>query len=159
MDKPTWWPRFESRFTVDESGCWLWTWNVKASGYATMSVNNKMEWVHRLSYEALVGPIPAGLQIDHLCRVHNCVNPEHLEPVTSRENTIRGYAARSAANGGLPLSSATTSCMLGHERNEVNSYMNAKGLVICRVCQRRRQAEKYKRRSDLGLPQRKSSRG
>lgn len=159
MNKPMWWPRFESRFTVDESGCWLWTGYVKPSGYATMSVNSKMQWVHRLSYEVLVGPIPAGLQLDHLCRVRNCVNPAHLEPVTGRENTIRSYAARNSGISGMPFPTVNHACSFGHERTEANSYSNANGAIICRVCQRRRQAEKYQRRTKLGLPQRKSSRG
>lgn len=78
----------------EESGCWLWRGTITKVGYGTI-----FEWregqkhrpgAHRVVYEALVGPIPEGLDLDHLCRVRNCVNPSHLEPVTRRENLRRG---------------------------------------------------------------------
>ena len=75
-------------------GCWLWTGSHNGLGYGTIrSVGRKM-YVHRYSYELLVGPIPAGLELDHLCRVPGCVNPDHLEPVTHAENLRRGRLAR-----------------------------------------------------------------
>lgn len=80
----------------DPDGCWLWTGNHnKATGYATIHLEMGPEWplnvyVHRLSYEMHVGPIPTGLTIDHLCRTKLCVNPDHLEPVTRAENSRRG---------------------------------------------------------------------
>lgn len=78
-------------------GCWLWQGALNTKGYAVLSVGGRggrRHYAHRLSYEIHVGPIPAGLQIDHLCRVRRCVNPAHLEPVTNRENVLRGIAAR-----------------------------------------------------------------
>ena len=76
-------------------GCWLWTASLNRYGYPNFgAVNGRPMAGHRYAYERLVGPIPAGLQLDHLCRVRRCVNPAHLEPVTPKENTRRGLRAR-----------------------------------------------------------------
>jgi hypothetical protein len=84
--------RFLSRVNKTDS-CWLWTAHVHpVTGYVQFRIGGrggKMVLAHRWSYEHYVGAIPAGLQIDHLCRVRHCVNPEHLEPVTPSENTLR----------------------------------------------------------------------
>lgn len=82
-----------------ESGCWIWQpRSITKSGYAQFSrrIDGRQTSVlaHRASYEAFVGPIPDGLQIDHLCRNRSCVNPAHLEPVTSQVNNARRSAAR-----------------------------------------------------------------
>ena len=73
------------------SDCWLWTGHL-SGGYGRIRVNGTRVQVHRLAYEMLVGPIADGLQLDHLCRDHRCVNPEHLEPVTPRVNYLRGVS-------------------------------------------------------------------
>lgn len=88
---------------VDQSGeCWLWTANLtKPNGYGRFHLNDRMVLAHRLTYETFVGPIPDGMQLDHLCRVKQCVNPAHLEPVTNRENVLRA----------LP-----STCVAGHQR-------------------------------------------
>jgi len=70
-------------------GCWLWQ-GASAHGYGVVRVAGSLKKLHRLSYELMVGDIPTGYDIDHLCRVRNCINPEHLEPVTRAENTRRG---------------------------------------------------------------------
>src|SRR6266496_2265386 len=83
---------------VDRSGgsraCWLWTGKTGRDGYGRIGLGGRGALVrvraHRFAYELLIGPIPDGLQIDHLCRVRHCVNPAHLEPVTQRENILRG---------------------------------------------------------------------
>lgn len=80
-------------------GCWLWRGSHNMRGYSTFHVEAgrsepKKVLAHRYAYELLVGPIPDGLQIDHVCRNKGCVNPEHLEPVTPSENMRRGYEAR-----------------------------------------------------------------
>lgn len=73
------------------SGCWLWIAGKTTAGYAHYGIaTNTMRYGHRVSYEALVGPIPSGLTIDHKCRVRCCVNPMHLEPVTNQVNSLRG---------------------------------------------------------------------
>jgi hypothetical protein len=76
-------------------GCWLWTGQANKGGYGAFSVGSRYDGnrrgvrAHRWAYEALVGPIPEGLQLDHLCRNPPCVNPAHLEPVTHAENMRR----------------------------------------------------------------------
>ncbi len=67
-------------------GCWLWTAGLDRHGYGQVSHDDKMRRAHRVVYEALVGPIPEGLEIHHHCRVRSCVNPSHLEPVTHAQN-------------------------------------------------------------------------
>jgi hypothetical protein len=86
----------EARFLtrIDKSsGCWLWTAHVSpTTGYVQFRIGGragKMVLAHRWAYEHFVGPIPAGLQLDHLCRIRHCVNPVHLEPVTAAENRRR----------------------------------------------------------------------
>ncbi len=94
-------PTREERFwaKVDRSGpggCWLWTASTR-EGYGYFGLGRRDEGMvdaHRFAYELLVGPIPAGLEIDHLCRVRRCVNPPHLEAVTSAENKRRALRVR-----------------------------------------------------------------
>ena len=120
------WPK------VDRSGeCWLWTARINYKGYGQFKVGNQQTFAHRFSYELLVGPIPEGLQIDHLCRVRNCVNPAHLEPVTPRENTRRG-------EGGSNMR-AKTHCPQGHPYSEDNIYLyrGSRHCIQCRKDQSR----------------------
>ena len=77
--------------------CWLWTGKCHNNGYAQVRVGN-LVWWHQIAYEYENGLILEGLQIDHLCRIRNCVNPAHLEAVTTQENTKRG----NAGNKGIP---------------------------------------------------------
>lgn len=73
----------------DESGCWLWQRAKYDTGYGVMRVAGRLVHAHRVLYERHIGPIPVGLELDHLCGVRSCVNPEHLEPVTHAENIRR----------------------------------------------------------------------
>jgi len=84
---------------------------------------------HRLTYEALVGPIPPGLVIDHLCRVPECVNPDHLEPVTHAENLARGIGANSRDRR-----AAQTHCPNGHALEGENLALSPAGGKVCRTC-------------------------
>lgn len=81
---------------IDAAGCWLWQGQPGVNGYGRISVNDVVQYAHRVSYETFVGPIPADLTIDHLCRVRMCINPAHLEPVTRDENTRRELQVRYA---------------------------------------------------------------
>jgi hypothetical protein len=80
-------------WTVISEGCWCWRGVIDRWGYGRITIGGRVGFAHRMSYEAFVGPIPDGLQIDHLCRNRACCNPEHLEPVTGLVNTRRSRAA------------------------------------------------------------------
>ena len=111
--------------------CWNWT-ATTSSGYGTFKINKKTNLSHRLSYEDFYGKIPKGLQIDHLCRNKRCVNPEHLEAVTSRENTMRG-------NNITAVNARKTHCKYGHKFTEENTYLfdSKEGKKrCCRICRR-----------------------
>jgi hypothetical protein len=78
---------------IDASGdCWEWTGTITAQGYGQLRANGRLQKAHRFVYEWLVGPIPDGLTLDHLCRNRRCVNPEHMEPVSLQTNLARGMA-------------------------------------------------------------------
>lgn len=112
---------------VPESGCWLWIGEWNDGGYGRLWIRGKNHQAHRLSYELHKGPIPDGLTIDHLCRVRCCVNPDHLEPVTMRENTLRG-------TGPTALNVFKTSCPAGHLYTPDNTRIDARGRRSCREC-------------------------
>lgn len=89
MSKEPWY----KRYTIDENGCWIWTGAMTNSGYGNLTLSEptrKTVSAHCAFYEYYIGPIPAGLQIDHLCRIKRCVNPAYMEPVTRSENARRG---------------------------------------------------------------------
>lgn len=92
--------RILAAVVIDENGCWIWQGRISNRGYGQLMCRPRPKEkqvnasAHRLSYETFVGPIPAGLQIDHLCFVTTCVNPEHLEPVTAAENVHRRDARK-----------------------------------------------------------------
>lgn len=124
----------------DPDECWQWTAYVDPAGYGRFGVERKADYAHRVSFELLVGPIPDGLVIDHLCRNRACVNPDHLEPVTELQNIQRGYTARGI---GPICNQCGTAKVTG-----------SNGFRVCRHCQNNRaweRREEYKRkRSERG---------
>lgn len=138
----------ESRFwqKVQPTGyCWEWTAHRTKNGYGRVSFRGKSLVAHRVAYELLVGPIPKGMQVDHLCRNRGCVNPDHLEPVTPRENAIRAFSP-----AGIAV--RTGVCQRGHSMDDAYRTKRADGKVVrrCRPCvraaQRVRSAPTYERR-------------
>lgn len=117
------------------SGCWIWTGFVNAGGYGHFSEGYDNFYAHRWAYEHFKGAIPAGLHLDHRCRVRCCVNPEHLDPVTPAENTLR--AVRLEFGGGQHRH---THCPKGHEyavHGRLQSWKRGKFVrdrFLCRVC-------------------------
>ena len=115
----------------ENNGCWLLSVsNPKTHrGYRNVEVCGGRYRAHVVSYVAHKGLIPKGLVLDHTCRVRNCVNPDHLEAVTNRENILRGtgFSARNARK---------THCIRGHELAGDNLYLKENGHRHCRQCQR-----------------------
>lgn len=107
--KPSRRERLLALTAVSEGACWLWRGHLTRGGYGQF----ESRVAHRAAYELFVGPIPDGLQLDHLCRVRNCVNPTHLEPVTAQENTLRSRRIK-------------TACKNGHEFSEENTRLVAR---------------------------------
>lgn len=123
--------RFHNRLVVDTFGCWLWTASHNGKGYGMIFWRDQRWYTHRLAYTLLVGDIPDGLVIDHLCRRRLCANPAHMELVTPRENTQRGSNA------------LRTHCKNGHPYDETNTYWrkNQYGRG-CRACHAERQRKR-----------------
>lgn len=130
--------RFWSKVMV-AGDCWLWTGRTSDKGYGRFWVPPRELMAHRVAYELEVGPIPEGLTLDHLCRVRNCVNPAHLEPVTAGENVLRG-------EGPTARHARQTHCKHGHEFTEENTLIEPHGARSCRACSRRRSAAHWRRK-------------
>lgn len=122
---------------VTESGCWLWEGACNPYGYGVVSVKGRRLMAHRVIYELMRGPIPEGLQTDHLCRVRCCVNPDHLEAVTSRENTLRGMSPPA-------ILAKKMYCKRGHPLFGDNcKRIGARQERYCKACNRARMKARY----------------
>jgi len=114
---------------IPEAGCWIWTRTTNRGGYGQYSTDGRTYLAHRLTYETLVSAIPDGLVIDHLCRTPSCVNPDHLEPVTTKENLRRGVGV----NG---VNSRKTLCHKGHPLELQSAVNGNRGWRYCPKCKR-----------------------
>lgn len=146
-------PRLPQRFwdkCIPEpmSGCWLWLAALTSSGYGCLSRVRPADpmpgsiTAHRAAYQALVGRVPDGLELDHLCRNRLCCNPDHLEAVPRSINLMRGL--------GPSLTRARprkTHCPAGHEYTPANTYTNPSGFRLCKICRRSHTATYRSRRA------------
>jgi len=130
-------PRLISKIQQRENGCWELDVVVSKNGYVSLGYRDEQGaarrvYAHRLSYILHVGAIPDGMDLDHLCRNRRCCNPSHLEPVTRRENIMRGDgpAILAARNG------TKTHCINGHSLNGENLYQRPTGGRACKQCRR-----------------------
>lgn len=128
---------------VGPAECWWWMGELDRHGYGRVRVSSpqrRSTGAHRAVYEELVGPVPEGLEIDHLCRNPRCVNPGHLEPVTHAENGRRGRAGEVNA----ARQRAKTHCPQGHPYDGDNLYVrpNGRGCKACRLAAKARYRER-----------------
>lgn len=127
LNRPTATDRFWAKAKVGSpEECWLWQGSHNTFGHGTFWSGSTPIGAHRYSYELATGPIPAGLTIDHLCKVPACINPRHLEAVTHRENNLR-------SSGVSALNAVKTHCLRGHPFDAQNTY-SYKGKRYCRAC-------------------------
>jgi hypothetical protein len=123
-------PELSARFwsKVDKTGdCWIWTASKTREGYGSINIGGTLFRAHRVSWAWANGPIPDGLEMDHKCKNQSCVRIEHLEPVTHRENVLRG-------RGLAAINAAKTHCIKGHEFTPSNTCLRPNGKRYCRVC-------------------------
>jgi hypothetical protein len=118
--------------------CWLCPPSDKR-GYVTVWAEGGTRLAHVVMYRALVGEIPEGLTLDHTCRVRNCINPQHLEAVTSKVNTLRGDSPTA-------LNARKEKCLKGHPLSGSNLRLNKKGARVCRACMAEHQRQWKQRR-------------
>ena len=135
--------RFLSK--IDSSGeCWVWTAYTRRDGYGRIKIGRKMFLSHRKSFLWSRGYLTEGLQIDHLCRNHSCVNPDHLEEVTQRENILRG-------EGKCAMQARQTHCVRGHELTEENTRrrLDYPAKRLCKKCAKIRDHSRWLRVKEL----------
>lgn len=128
----------------NSAGCWVWQ-RGKTDGYGRLYVNRVAHPAHRYTYQQLVGEVPTGLVLDHLCRLRSCCNPDHLEPITNAENVRRGAGAALAG----AANKRKTHCPSGHAYKDVNVLVS-QGYRRCRVCALAQSAASKRRKKEVG---------
>lgn len=122
--------RFLRNIEISLNGCWDWSGSLGTGGYALLWDGQKLVRAHRFSYSFYYNAtIPVDKQIDHLCRNHKCVNPDHLELVTGKENKLRGISFSA-------INAKVTHCLNGHPYDENNTHYKPNGGRECRTCMR-----------------------
>jgi hypothetical protein len=117
------------------SGCVIWLGTLNSAGYGSMTFHGKKKLAHVMAYELANNPVPEDMELDHLCCVPCCINPNHLEPVTHRENVIRGYRSGSYQHKGRHAQF----CKRGHEFTVENTYIRPdNGRRACLTCRQAR---------------------
>jgi 5-methylcytosine-specific restriction endonuclease McrA len=114
-----------------DGGCWIWTARTLPNGYGMLNRKKKSHYAHRFSYVLHGREIPAGTELDHLCRNRGCVNPDHLEPVTRHINIMRGDGPRTTSQ----RMAARTHCQNGHPYAD-GYYLTKHGWKRCKTCGR-----------------------
>ena len=120
-----------THFIDAEGDCWIWTGTISPNGYGSIRVDGTNTTAHRAVWEVLVGSVPEGFHVDHLCRNPPCVNPDHLEPVTPGENHRRGARHKGVYQ-------PPDACPQGHPYEDENLYVH-RGIRYCKTCRRERQ--------------------
>lgn len=135
------WGRFAQKVERDGE-CWAWTAGLMGGGYGQFH-DGGPNYAHRWLYARLIGPIPEGMTLDHLCRNRKCVRPDHLEVVTRGENVLRGIGF--AAKNHL-----ATHCPNGHPYAGSNLVVKGDGSRRCRECHRVQQSARHRRNQNAG---------
>lgn len=135
---------------IEVGDCWQWTGRFDQDGYGRFG--NRGLYAHRLVWESLVGLIPPGRQIDHICRNRGCVNPDHLEVVTLQENISRtppGMKGQHSnhSRGADHLNSQKTHCPYGHPYSPENTACSARGTRLCLACRKIRNRKTSQKRT------------
>lgn len=118
---------FEAQDCGYTSPCWHWKGATDRHGYAKIKWQGKVQYAHRVLWENTRAPVPPGYDLDHLCRHRSCVNPDHLECVTHRENLMRGDTIQSR-------NAKKTECPRGHPYTDGNTRRNGRGSRECKIC-------------------------
>jgi len=139
--------RWTARAVVLQGECWIWTKSMTSNGYATMPVRGVCRVAHRVFYEYFIAEIPAGLELDHLCRVRHCVNPWHMDPVTRSVNLKRATPPKH--------NRSKTHCPQGHPYDEENtlripSRPNARYCLTCNREQSRARRARNRQAREVG---------